>query len=556
MSATEANGTALSRAGAGLRRTDRAGGLAGRSGKTAANARPKPAAAATGAPVTVAAALGLEAAALRRGAGLETSVVQVGMRAARAARVLPRDGAPVVLAGVAGGLSTDVRSGDVVVSTEVHGPDGAVVRSPAAPLLAAALRRVLPAGTRVHLGPTVTTDRVVHGRRRKALAAEGYLAVDMEASVLGTLTDSPFATARVVVDDAAIGLAHPATIGRGRVALRTLARMVPAFEAWAAAAHPARTVVLASPRSFCAGVERAIDIVEMALETYGPPVYVRRQIVHNSYVVADLESRGAIFVEELDEVPDGVPVVLSAHGVAPSVRLEADARGLAVVDATCPLVAKVHTEARRALRDGNSVVFIGHPNHDESEGLMGEDPDPDAPRIHLVETPEQVKSLEVPDRGRVAYLMQTTLAEDEASQVVTALRDEFPGIGEPPSSDICYATTNRQRAIRDVAAGADVVLVVGSPNSSNSLRLVEVAERAGAAAYLVDGPEHIDPEWLAGAGTVGLTAGASAPAPLVEAVVAALAALGPIRREEPSGIEETYRFTLPAMPALPTTKRI
>ena len=529
--------------------------LASESMNTVADARPDPGKSATSAPVTVAAALGLEARALRRGAGLETSVVQVGMRAARAARVLPRDGAPVVLAGVAGGLAADVRAGDVVVSTEVHGPDGAVVRSPAAPLLAAALRRILPQGTRVHLGPTVTTERVVHGKRRSALAAEGYLAVDMEASVLGTLTDSPFATARVVVDDTTAGLAHPATLSRGRAALRTLTKLVPAIESWASAAHPARTVVLATPRSFCAGVERAIEIVEQALETYGPPVYVRRQIVHNTYVVADLESRGAIFVEELDEVPDGVPVVLSAHGVAPAVRLEADARGLAVVDATCPLVAKVHTEARRALRDGNAVVFIGHPNHDESEGLLGEDPDPTDPRIHLVETPEQVRQLDLPDPERVAYLMQTTLAEDEAAQVVDALRETFPGIGEPPSSDICYATTNRQRAIRDVAADADVVLVVGSPNSSNSLRLVEVAERAGSAAYLVDGPEQIDPDWLAGAGTVGLTAGASAPAPLVEAVVAALAALGPIRREEPAGIEETYRFTLPAMPALPTTKR-
>ena len=528
--------------------------LASESMGAVADARPGAGEAVTSAPVTVAAALGLEARALRRGAGLETSVVTVGMRAARAARVLPRDGAPVVLAGVAGGLSTDVRAGDVVVSTEIHGPDGAVVRSPAAPLLAAALRKILPRSTKVHLGPTVTTDRVVHSKRRKALAAEGYLAVDMEASVLGTLTDSPFATVRVVVDDASAGLVHPATVSRGRAALKTLTKLVPAIESWASAAHPSRRVVLASPRSFCAGVERAIEIVEQALETYGPPVYVRRQIVHNTYVVADLERQGAVFVEELNEVPDGVPVVLSAHGVAPSVRLEADARRLAVVDATCPLVAKVHSEARRALRDGNSVVFIGHPNHDESEGLMGEDPDPMDPRIHLVESPEQVKALEVPDPERVAYLMQTTLAEDEASHVVKALRETFPGIGEPPSSDICYATTNRQRAIRDVAAGADVVLVVGSTNSSNSLRLVEVAERAGAAAHLVDGPEQIDPEWLVGAGVVGLTAGASAPAPLVEGVVAALAALGPIRREEPAGIEETYRFTLPAMPALPTKK--
>ena len=520
---------------------------------TVANAQPDAGEALRSAPVTVAAALGIEARALRRGAGLETSVVTVGMRAARAARVLPRDGAPVVLAGVAGGLPAQVRAGDVVVSSEIHGPDGAVVRSPAAPLLAAALRRVLP-GTRVHLGPTVTTDHVVHGKRRRALAAEGYLSADMEGSVLGTLTDSPFSMVRVVVDDASAGLVHPATPGRGRAALKTLTRLVAAIESWAAAAHPSRRVVLASPRSFCAGVERAIEIVEQALETYGPPVYVRRQIVHNTYVVADLERRGAVFVEELSEVPDGVPVVLSAHGVAPSVRLEAEGRALAVVDATCPLVAKVHSEARRALRDGNSVVFIGHPNHDESEGLMGEDPDPRSPRIHLVESPEEVKALEVPDPDRVAYLMQTTLAEDEASHVVKALRETFPGIGEPPSSDICYATTNRQRAIRDVAAGADVVLVVGSTNSSNSLRLVEVAERAGAAAHLVDGAEQVDPAWLADAGTVGLTAGASAPPALVEEVVAALAALGPIRREEPAGTEENYRFTLPAMPALPTKK--
>ncbi|HXR73062.1 4-hydroxy-3-methylbut-2-enyl diphosphate reductase, partial [Actinocrinis sp.] len=301
--------------------------------------------------------------------------------------------------------------------------------------------------------------------------------------------------------------------------------------------------------------ERAIEIVEEALERYGAPVYVRRQIVHNAYVVADLERRGAVFVEELDEVPDDVPVVLSAHGVAPAVREDATQRGLTVVDATCPLVAKVHTEARRALRDGNTVVFIGHANHDESEGLLGEDPDPANPRIRLVENARQAKELEVEDPGKLAYLTQTTLAEDEAADIVSALRATFPTILEPPSSDICYATTNRQRAIRDIAAEVDVVLVVGSQNSSNSKRLVEVAERAGAASYLIDGADEIDPAWLVGARSVGLTAGASAPPKLVDEVAQALAGLGPVDREDPPGVEESYKFTLPPMPSLRTARR-
>jgi 4-hydroxy-3-methylbut-2-enyl diphosphate reductase len=280
-------------------------------------------------------------------------------------------------------------------------------------------------------------------------------------------------------------------------------------------------------------------------------VYVRRQIVHNAYVVADLERRGAVFVEELDEVPDDALVVFSAHGVAPAVREDATQRGLAVVDATCPLVAKVHTEARRALRDGNTVVFIGHPNHDESEGLLGEDPDPAHPRIRLVETAREAKELEVEDPARLSFLTQTTLAEDDAADIVAALRTAFPDIGEPPSSDICYATTNRQRAIRDIAAEVDTVLVIGSRNSSNSLRLVEVAQRAGAAAYLIDGADEIDPAWLADSDSVGVTAGASAPPPLVDEVVDALSGLGAVLREEPPGVVESFRFTLPPMPAAP-----
>lgn len=514
--------------------------------------------------LTIAAALAIEARALEKGltGGHDTRVVRVGQRARNAVRVLPRDDDALIVAGVAGGVAPHVRAGDIVVASEVWGPEGSVVRSPAAPLLAAAIRALgLTSGApgsapvKVHLGPIATTDRLALGTRRRELAGEGVAAVDLESSWLGTLANRPFAVVRVIVDDAETGLYHPATVTRGRAAIQLLTKIVPALERWGDAISDRRRVVLASPRSFCAGVERAIEIVEEALERYGSPVYVRRQIVHNAYVVADLERRGAVFVEELDEVPDDVPVVLSAHGVAPAVREDAVRRGLAVVDATCPLVAKVHTEARRALRDGNTVVFIGHANHDESEGLLGEDPDPDNPRIRLVETARQAKELEVEDSAKLAYLMQTTLAEDEAEDIVAALRATFPAITEPPSSDICYATTNRQRAIRDIAAEVDVVLVVGSQNSSNSKRLVEVAERAGAAAYLIDGADEIDPGWLAGARSVGLTAGASAPPKLVDEVADALAGLGPVDREDPPGVEESYKFTLPPMPPVATARR-
>jgi 4-hydroxy-3-methylbut-2-enyl diphosphate reductase len=513
--------------------------------------------------LTVAAALAIEARALERGltGTRDVRVVRVGQRARNAVRVLPRDDDGLIVAGVAGGVAPHVRAGDIVVASEVRGPEGSVVRCPAAPLLAAAIRALglesAGAGSapvRVHLGPIATTDRLALGSRRRMLAGEGVAAVDLESSWLGTLANRPFAVVRVIVDDAETSLYHPATVPRGRAALQLLTKVVPALEQWSDALSTHRRVVLASPRSFCAGVERAIDIVEESLERYGAPVYVRRQIVHNAYVVADLERRGAVFVEELDEVPDDAPVVLSAHGVAPAVREDAAQRGLTVVDATCPLVAKVHTEARRALRAGNTVVFIGHANHDESEGLLGEDPDPANPRIRLVENAREAKELEVEDPARLAYLTQTTLAEDEAEDIVSALRATFPTIMEPPSSDICYATTNRQRAIRDIAAEVDVVLVVGSQNSSNSKRLVEVAERAGAAAYLIDGADEIDPAWLVGARSVGLTAGASAPPKLVEDVADALAGLGPVHREDPPGVEESYKFVLPPMPP-PTAAR-
>jgi len=300
-------------------------------------------------------------------------------------------------------------------------------------------------------------------------------------------------------------------------------------------------VLLASPRSFCAGVDRAIEIVEQLLARRGGPIYVRKQIVHNTHVVADLSRRGAVFVDELDEIPAGATVVFSAHGVSPAVRTEAVGRGLDVVDATCPLVTKVHAEARRFASRGDTVVFIGHAGHEEVEGTLGEAPD----RMVLVETAEDVAALEVEDPSRVSYLTQTTLAVDETSAVVDALRDRFPALRGPGSDDICYATTNRQRSLAAVADEADLVLVVGSTNSSNSVRLVEVARRMGTPAYLVDDVSGISPSWLAGVQVVGLTAGASAPPELVDEVVQWLRRFGPVRVEERETARETITFGLP-----------
>jgi 4-hydroxy-3-methylbut-2-enyl diphosphate reductase len=298
---------------------------------------------------------------------------------------------------------------------------------------------------------------------------------------------------------------------------------------------------LASPRSFCAGVERAIEIVELALEQRGAPVYVRKQIVHNATVVADLERRGAVFVDELSEVPDGASVVFSAHGVAPEVRQEADRRGLDAVDATCPLVAKVHAEARRYAADGYLVALIGHAGHEEVEGTLGEAP----AAMALVERPSDVSDLRPADPRKVAYLMQTTLAADEASAVVDAITERFPAATGPGTGDICYATTNRQAAVRAIAAGADLVLVAGSANSSNSLRLVETAQRAGAAAYLVDRAEDVRLSWLAAASTVGITAGASAPPAIVDQIAAALGGLGEVTTEDVVVATESVQFGLP-----------
>jgi 4-hydroxy-3-methylbut-2-enyl diphosphate reductase len=300
-------------------------------------------------------------------------------------------------------------------------------------------------------------------------------------------------------------------------------------------------VLLAGPRSFCAGVERAIEIVERVLDRQGPPVYVRKQIVHNTRVVSDLERRGAIFVDELDEVPDGATVVFSAHGVSPAVRDEAAARRLSAIDATCPLVSKVHAEARRFADDGYLVAFIGHAGHEEVEGTIGE-----APRsMVLVETAADVARLVPPREGKIAYLMQTTLAADEASSIAEAITARFPDARGPRSDDICYATTNRQNAVRAVAAESDLVLVAGSKNSSNSVRLVERAERAGTPAHLIDGAEDIELSWLEGVSTVGLTAGASAPPAVVDEIIAAIAGLGPVEVSERVTTTESIRFGLP-----------
>jgi 4-hydroxy-3-methylbut-2-enyl diphosphate reductase len=298
---------------------------------------------------------------------------------------------------------------------------------------------------------------------------------------------------------------------------------------------------LAGPRSFCAGVERAIETVERALERFGPPVYVRKQIVHNSHVVNALEQRGAVFVDELAQVPVAATVVLSAHGVSPEVRADARRRDLRVVDATCPLVNKVHVEARRFAQEGYRIVLVGHEGHEEIEGTLGEAPD----RIDVVDSIDAVHRLAIAADEPVAYLAQTTLATDEVAEIVNALRGRFPHAVGPGTDDICYATQNRQDAVRRVARRSDVVIVVGSANSSNSNRLVEVAEREGCEAHLIDHPTELDPGWIIDAGTVGVTAGASAPETLVGEVVAALGRLGPLELEEDAVTTERVRFRAP-----------
>jgi 4-hydroxy-3-methylbut-2-enyl diphosphate reductase len=308
-----------------------------------------------------------------------------------------------------------------------------------------------------------------------------------------------------------------------------------------APAHAPEKLLLAAPRGYCAGVDRAVQTVERALDLYGPPVYVRKEIVHNKHVVAELRQRGAVFVEEETEVPEGATVVFSAHGVAPSVHRRAEQRRLATIDATCPLVTKVHVEARKFAAQGYTIVLIGHGGHEEVEGTMGEAPE----SIVLVESEEDVDRLEVEDPDRVAYVTQTTLAVDETRAIIERLRERFPSVTGPRTDDICYATTNRQMAIRQMARECDLVLVIGSQNSSNSQRLVEVARDHGAESHLIDNEGQIAPEWLEGARVVGISSGASAPEELVQRVVDHFRARGTEDVSEFEVVQEDVRFMLP-----------
>ena len=301
-------------------------------------------------------------------------------------------------------------------------------------------------------------------------------------------------------------------------------------------------VILAQPRGFCAGVERAIQIVERALKKFGPPIYVRHEIVHNRHVVDDLRQRGAVFVDELDQVPDGAMTIFSAHGVARKVETEAAARSLPVIDATCPLVAKVHNEGRRYARQDREIVLIGHAGHAEVEGTIGQVPG----TVHLVQTAADVATLTVRDPHKLAYITQTTLSVDDTKGIIAALKERFPGIVGPDVRDICYATQNRQQAVRDLARQVDLILVVGSRNSSNSNRLREIGEELGKPSYLIDDASAIRADWFAGIGSVGLTAGASAPESLVLGVIEGLREIAEIDVSTLDGVAEDVRFRFPA----------
>ena len=488
-----------------------------------------------------------EASAARRGA--DTAIVKrsgIGPTRSRRSRselAAQWPAGPVAVLGLCGGLQGHLSPGDIIVATEVRSKDGSVgVAMPGADLVAAELASQ---GLPVHAGPIVTSDRVASGRKRSKLAATGALGVDMESAWLVDAQNgrsaAPGCVVRVVSDAPGHELWSWRTPRNAIRARRRLTQIVPSLERWARAAG-SHHVVLAGPRSFCAGVDRAIEVVERALDKFEPPIFVRRQIIHNTHVVRDLEERGAVFVQEVDDVPPGSRLILAAHGVSPAVRRAADARDLNVIDATCPLVAKVHSEARRFANDGYDIVLIGHDDHEEVEGTIGEAPG----KVSVVATESDVDDLELNNPDRVAYLTQTTLAVNETQGVVDRLQSRFPALVGPNSDDICYATQNRQEAVIAMAAECDLILVVGSTNSSNSNRLVEVAEVAGCQSHLIDDAGDIRLEWLDGVTTVGVTAGASAPESKVREVVAAIESLGPVVVEERTVHEESVTFRLPA----------
>ncbi len=486
--------------------------------------------------------LRLEAASLD-GVRSHARVISPGMgpRRARigAARGLAvDDAAAVAIVGLCAAADPKLRTGDIVLGSELHRDGADPIPAPGSRMLAAALRR---RGLTAHVGAIASVEEIAGPTERRYRFAQGAAAVDMESAWLAeAAAGRPLVVLRVVVEQEGRELYDPRSAVAGIRALRTLRRASPVLSEWRSALRR-RRIVLAAPRSFCAGVDRAIEIVELALEQRGAPVYVRKQIVHNEHVVADLERRGAVFVDELDEIPAGATTVFSAHGVSPAVREEAAARGLDVIDATCPLVSKVHAEARRFASAGNTVFLIGHSGHEEIEGTYGEAPDATV----LVENAGDAGRVEAPDPERVTFLTQTTLAVDETSEIVETLRQRFPALRGPSSDDICYATTNRQAAVREIARESDVVLVVGSRTSSNSLRLVEVAEREGTTAFLVDDETDVDLAWLAAAGTVGISAGASAPEALVHRLIESIAALGGADVEQTTTATESLRFKLP-----------
>ena len=492
--------------------------------------------------ILVLAPLSVEARAVRSGAPW-AEVHQIGMgprRAARSAQLASDSaGRAVMIAGFCGGLDPELEPGDVVLASELRGPTGTTPCDDPS-ILAGVLRR---GGLRVRVGPIASSQRLVLGERRRTLQRTGAVAVDMESAWLVPASPArPLVTLRVVLDTHRRHELHRPlrTVAGAATAYRALRRACALVQEWTRSLGH-RDVVLASPRASCAGVERAVEIVERALEDRGAPVYVRKQIVHNAHVVASLEERGAVFVEEVDEVPPGASVIFSAHGVSPAVRARARELNLDVIDATCPLVAKVHAEARRFASSGFDIVLVGHEGHEEVDGTFGEAPE----RTHVISTADEVAQLTVKDPERVAYLTQTTLAVDDTAAVVQALRERFPAAVGPPSSDICYATQNRQDAVRALAAQCDLILVVGSGNSSNSRRLVEVAERAGCPALLVEDASDIPPEALVGSHRIGLSAGASAPEALVEGVIRALDGLGGVTVSEHSVATETVHFKLP-----------
>jgi 4-hydroxy-3-methylbut-2-enyl diphosphate reductase len=497
--------------------------------------------------LTILAPMRIEAAALRRGLreadpadAIAVRHVGIGPGSARqASRALGSEPGRVLVAGVGGALAPGIAPGDVVLASEIRDPDGHRVPCVDPTLLASVLS---DAGLTVHVGPVASSPKVVTAGARRRLAQTGALVVDMESAWLAPAAGArPLSVLRVVLDTPDRELFQPlhtlSGLARALGALATVAAQIPAW----AELFGRRDVVLAAPRASCAGVDRAVEVVERTLSHRGAPVYVRKQIVHNAHIVAELEARGAVFVDELDEVPTGATAIFSAHGVSPAVREAAIDRELEVIDATCPLVAKVHSEARRFAAAGFQIVLVGHEGHEEIEGTFGEAP----ARTQVIASAEEVPGLEVEDPARVAYLTQTTLALDETADVVTALRARFPALSGPSSSDICYATQNRQDAVRSLADDCELVLVVGSRNSSNSCRLVEVARRAGTRAELVEDAADITPGLLSGVSRIGLSAGASAPEALVQGVVTALGALGDVRMSERRVAREEVRFKLP-----------